>query len=203
MKTWALIVAVKPLSAAKSRLDLSSRLREDLALAMLEDTLVAVSGVPGIGCLIVTDDPRAAAVASAAGMTVRSGEPPGGLNVALTYGVLAARQLWGDVRVAALPADLPALRAEELGEALAAASHHDRGFVTDEDADGTTLLCARRTLQPSYGKGSASRHRVGGAVMLEGNWPGLRRDVDTLIDLAAAVSIGVGSHTAAMHASLS
>jgi 2-phospho-L-lactate guanylyltransferase len=50
-------------------------------------------------------------------------------------------------------------------------------------------------LRPRFGAGSALRHRAAGAHPLSGNWPGLRRDVDTEQDLREAVDLGVGAHT--------
>ena len=199
---WAVIVAVKPLHVAKSRLDLPKALRGDLVVAMLVDTLTAAAAVPGLQLLVVTDDSRIAAVAAAAGVTVRGGEPSGGLNEALSYGEGLARSLWGDTRIAALPGDVPSLIPAELAAALTAASACDRALVVDADREGTTLLCAASGLRPSYGVGSAGRHEASGCVPLAGDWPGLRRDVDTLANLSEAARTRLGSETTALLGSL-
>jgi 2-phospho-L-lactate guanylyltransferase len=51
---------------------------------------------------------------------------------------------------------------------------------------------------PAFEGGSFAKHRAGGAVDLTGLADaGMRRDVDTVADLAAAVQLGVGAATAA------
>jgi len=63
--------------------------------------------------------------------------------------------------------------------------------------DGTSALFAFGTaLDPLFGTGSAQRHRDGGAHQLDGDWPGLRCDIDTPSDLAAASRLGLGAATA-------
>jgi 2-phospho-L-lactate guanylyltransferase len=56
-------------------------------------------------------------------------------------------------------------------------------------------------LEPRFGADSAAVHKAHGAVRLDGDWPGLRRDVDTEADLTAAAALGLGRHTAATLAS--
>ena len=108
------------------------------------------------------------------------------------------RRALADGPVAALSSDLPALRPEELTAALREAATVPRAFVADAAGSGTTLLAVRDgELDPRFGPGSASAHAAGGAVPLDGDWPGLRQDVDTPADLHAAGWIGVGSRTAA------
>jgi 2-phospho-L-lactate guanylyltransferase len=53
-------------------------------------------------------------------------------------------------------------------------------------------------LDPRFGIGSAAAHAGSGAVELTGDWPALRRDVDTPDDLWAVLSLGAGTHTAAL-----
>ena len=101
--------------------------------------------------------------------------------------------------MALLSADLPALRPAELTAALAAAAAHARSFVPDAAGGGTTLLAAAPGVpaDPRYGAGSAAAHRASGAVPLTGDWPSLRRDVDTAADLLAAAALGLGPATRA------
>jgi 2-phospho-L-lactate guanylyltransferase len=100
--------------------------------------------------------------------------------------------------VATVSADLPAVRAEHLEAALAAVPPGGRGFVIDVTGTGTTLLAAAVgvPLGPAYGAGSRDGHLRSGAVELPAA-PGLRLDVDTPDDLAAALRLGVGAATAA------
>ena len=122
-----------------------------------------------------------------------------GLNEALAQGALEAGQRWPGLRVAALAADLPALRPAELAAALADAETAGRSCVGDSARFGTTLLAAAPGGDPGTrpsATASFARHVASGATPLTGGWPGLRHDVDTADDLAAAVRLGVGPHTA-------
>jgi 2-phospho-L-lactate guanylyltransferase len=99
--------------------------------------------------------------------------------------------------VVALQGDLPALQAQELAEAIAAARPHARSFVSDRHGTGTSALFAFGVpLDPRFGPDSAEQHRRSGAVELTGAWPGLRYDIDTPDDLLAARRLGVGTQTA-------
>ena len=62
------------------------------------------------------------------------------------------------------------------------------------------LLAARPGvgLEPCFGAGSAAAHAASGAMALPGDWPSLRRDVDTADDLADAVRLGLGPRTGAI-----
>ncbi|MEV5393651.1 2-phospho-L-lactate guanylyltransferase, partial [Nocardia farcinica] len=75
-----------------------------------------------------------------------------------------------------------------------------RAIVTDHAGTGTAALLVRDggELAPAFGPDSARRHIAAGAVDLPGEWPGLRRDVDTAADLERAVELGAGSSTRAL-----
>lgn len=201
---WSVVVPAKRLTVAKTRLApltaATPDLHGDLVLALLADTVTAalaaaVDDVVVADVVVVTDDARAAAVVTELGARTVGDEPDRGLNPALAHGARAART----AAVAALSSDLPALRPAELAAALRAAGDSGRALVTDAAGTGTTLLAARAgDLLPRFGAGSAAAHTAGGAVPLDGDWPGLRRDVDTEADLVAAVRLGVGRHTAAL-----
>jgi 2-phospho-L-lactate guanylyltransferase len=196
---WSVVVPVKLLVAAKSRLGIDDALRrQDLALAMATDVVAAALLADDVdGVLVVTNDLRAAAALEPMGVTVVADASDAGLNAALEDGERAARGWWPRAGVAALSSDLPALRTEELSSALLAAGEHDRSLVADESGAGTTLLCARGStrLAPEFGGRSRWRHEAAGAVALTGDWPTLRRDVDTPADLEAARALGVGAAT--------
>ncbi len=195
---WTVVMPVKRLPAAKSRLRgaLPGVPHEELALALAADTLRAVRACPAVaGVLVVTDDPRVSAAAGAAGARV-AGDPGGGLNAALRHGAAVAGPR---AAVAGLTADLPALRPADLAAALRA-TQGVRGFVADAPGGGTVLLAAPAgtPLAPRFGPGSAAAHAASGALPLAGDWPSLRRDVDTPADLADAAGLGVGPRTAAL-----
>jgi 2-phospho-L-lactate guanylyltransferase len=204
---WSVVVPAKRLVVAKTRLTpLTAALGDelpdghrDLVLALLADTVAAALSSPAVGLvLVVTDEPRAAAVVSRLGARTVRDEPDDGLNAALTHGARQARAAAAGP-VAALSSDLPALRAAELTAALRAAVEVPRAFVADAQGSGTTLLAVRDgELDPRFGRGSAAAHAAGGAVPLTGEWPGLRQDVDTADDLQAACRLGVGPRTAGL-----
>jgi 2-phospho-L-lactate guanylyltransferase len=189
---WTVLVPVKALPAAKSRLagfsaDADAHAR--LVCAIRDDTLRAARDAPGVA------------------RVVRIGDSPDvehdllqhrrGLNAAVAEGARLARNQWPTDGVAALVGDLPALTPAELASTLAAAAEHPTGFVTDAAGTGTTLLTARpgAAFDPRFGPGSAARHGTYAAALLAG--PGLRQDVDTADDLRAALRLGVGPHTVA------
>jgi 2-phospho-L-lactate guanylyltransferase len=197
---WSLIVPVKHLSRAKSRLAPAvGNRREDLALAIACDTVSAALLCPGVSAVFaVTEDPRAGAELAELGAVVVGGEPGTGLNPALAHGAAVARRRLPGSGVCALSADLPALRPEELERVLAAAAGHGRSFLPDAPGVGTTLLAAApgHPLAPAFEGASRARHLSGGTRELV--VPGaasVRRDVDTPEDLRAAVALGVGPRT--------
>jgi len=207
-----LVVPVKPLYAAKSRLrGAADRGVGDpdahaaLALALAHDTVAAVGAARTVRrLLVISSDPVVAAELAAVGVEVAP-DVGGGLNAALRHGAGLLRAADPGAPVGALQADLPALRPEELDDAVAAAAAlaatgRGRAFCADADGRGTTLLLAAAgvPLDPRFGDGSAARHRGTGAVALDGPWPGLRRDVDTGDDLRAAAGLGLGPHTRAV-----
>jgi 2-phospho-L-lactate guanylyltransferase len=202
---WSVVVPVKTLATAKSRLRASFPLSPEgfgaLVLAMAADTVTAALASPAVGAVLaVADDPAAAAELARFGAQPVPGRPPQGLNAALRFGAARAAAVsprWG---LAVLGADLPALRHGELAEALAAASAVPRSFIADAAGTGTTVLAAAPgvPLRPEFGPGSALAHARSGAAALAGGWPSLRRDVDTAADLAAATVLGLGPATSAV-----
>ncbi|HEY7273703.1 MAG TPA: 2-phospho-L-lactate guanylyltransferase [Actinoplanes sp.] len=196
---WTAVIPVKPLDGAKSRLRgaVPDGRHADLALALVRDTVAAVLACPAVrDVLVVTDDPAAARVSAALGARVEPDRPAAGLNAAVRFG---ADVITGVARPrAALAADLPALRPDELAAALGLARR--RSFVADAEGSGTVLLAAPPgvPLDPRFGAGSAAAHAASGAEALTGDWPGLRRDVDTAADLRAVLELGVGPYTSAV-----
>jgi 2-phospho-L-lactate/phosphoenolpyruvate guanylyltransferase len=198
----ALIIAVKRLAAAKTRLApvFSARTRETVVLAMLIDTLTAAASVGSVGSItVITPDEAAGAAAADLGANVLADPTPGGHGDPLNNAITAAeKEVAGSFsNIVVLQGDLPALQTQELSGAIVAARHHQRSFVADRLATGTAALFAFGTaLDPKFGPDSSARHRRSGAIELTGAWPGLRCDVDTPADLAAARRLGVGAATA-------
>ncbi|ABS05094.1 conserved hypothetical protein [Kineococcus radiotolerans SRS30216 = ATCC BAA-149] len=190
---WRVVVPVKGGDGAKSRLALPGPARRSLALAMALDCLAVCLRTPGVGLVVcVSDDPEVTAAARSAGaVTVSAGRP--GLAAAVEAGVTCLER--GPTAV--LLGDLPALRAEDLGAALAdALARPGPALVTDADGRGSVLLADRDGAPPHrFGPGSARAHLDAGARPLSAALPSLRRDVDTVEDLAEALALGVGPRT--------
>jgi 2-phospho-L-lactate/phosphoenolpyruvate guanylyltransferase len=198
---WVVLLAVKPLPLAKSRLDRPDR--SALTLAFAADTAATARSVESVeAVLVVTDDDDARQLLSPDAVVITD-EPGAGLNAALSHGAAEAAKRWPGTGVVVVAADLPALRPAGLAAALALAGHHRRAVVADAVGTGTVLLSADAgtPLLPAFGPGSRARHIAGGAVdltdaLLPGSeTDGLRHDVDTAADLDVAIRIGVGAVT--------
>ncbi|WP_055698139.1 2-phospho-L-lactate guanylyltransferase [Streptomyces silaceus] len=205
---WTLVIPLKPLALAKSRLGATTGdgLRPGLALAFAQDTVAAALACPAVrDVAVVTDDTLAGRELTALGARIVPDLPGKGLNAALRHGTAAVRAERPDIAVAALNADLPALRPQELARALDGATPFARAFVPDAAGIGTTLLTAAagEDPRPAFGPGSRARHAASGAVELSlDGVDSVRQDVDTGEDLMAALSLGVGARTAAAAARL-
>lgn len=233
---WDLIIPVKRLESAKSRLEgLVSQRRQDLALAFACDAVDAAASASRVErVFVVTEDPRARVTLFLRG-AILVGETHGrGLNRAIEAGIAAvqrqsvvegqgpAQSLITARRLAVMTGDLPAVTSREIDAALAAAELLPRAILADAEGTGTVLLTANPhaatkaganphvvnphaapeaavtlPLHPQFGQGSLLRHVEAGHVPLCGEYPGLRRDVDTQEDLADARRLGVGPATQA------
>ncbi|MGI5437969.1 2-phospho-L-lactate guanylyltransferase [Streptomyces shenzhenensis] len=205
---WTLVIPVKPLALAKSRLadTAADGLRPGLALAFAQDTVAAALACGAVrDVAVVTDDALAGRELTALGARIVPDEPGGGLNAALAHAAGVVRSARPGAAVAALNADLPALRPPELARVLDAAAEFPRAFLPDAAGIGTTLLAAApgRELRPAFGGDSRARHGASGARELRLDAvDSVRQDVDTGADLRAALVLGVGPRTAAAAARL-
>jgi 2-phospho-L-lactate guanylyltransferase len=196
---WSVVLPLKGGTAAKSRLGAPAGLATAIALDCL-DAVLAADGVDAV--VVVTADPLLAAAAIDAGASVRPESVAGaGLLAAVADGLA---DLPG--RCAVLLADLPALRPQDLSQALTAAQHALRtepavpmAFVPDHEGSGTVLLAALSVaaMTPCFGPSSAHLHAAAGALRLDLDLPRLRRDVDTPADLDVATAQGLGPRTRA------
>ncbi|MEU3450629.1 2-phospho-L-lactate guanylyltransferase [Streptomyces thermolilacinus] len=199
---WSLVVPLKPLALAKTRLAgaVGPAERRRLALAFAVDTVASALACAAVrDVVVVTDDPSAARRLAALGARVVPDRPAAGLNAALAYGARAVRARRPGAAVAALNADLPALRPVELGRVLAEAGRFPRAFLADAADIGTTFLSAAPgiELRPAFGGASRRAHLSSGAVEIRlADVASVRRDVDTEADLRAALELGVGPCTA-------
>lgn len=195
---WRVIVPVKRLAEAKSRLVVGP-LRPSLALAFAVDTISAVLRSPTVNeVTVVTNDPAVEEALNNARVNyVR--DAGGGLNCAIQAAV--DRRLSGVAQesTAIFTADLPAIKPDEVTSILRAALAHPRSFVADLNGTGTTgfFMNAGQPTWTAFGAGSRMKHRALGACELRvEKYSGLVRDVDTVEDLDAAVRLGVGPVTA-------
>ncbi|MDJ0391963.1 2-phospho-L-lactate guanylyltransferase [Rhodococcus sp. G-MC3] len=208
MSTAHVVIAVKDLAAAKTRLAdaFTDADRARLVVAMFRDTALAARAVAAVSAVtVVTPDPAIADAAVELGARVVQ-EPCDGsssdsvvrLNAAFSAAASLVRAE-GDDDIIALQADLPALRSTELADAYAQAGTNGRSVVSDHHGTGTAALILKgraNEFDPLFGPASALRHRESGADDLHGHWPGLRLDVDTIADVRDAFALGVGQSTA-------
>lgn len=194
---YVAVVPVKPPAVGKSRLGLTGDRRRDLAAAFALDTVTACLATGAVAqVLAVTDDAVFARDLASAGCAVLPDGPSGDLNTTLVLAAAEAHRRWPGLRPVAVCADLPALRPDDLAEALAIAATHESAFVADAAEVGTTMYAATTaTFLPRFGPGSRAAHLAGGAVEIPGLLPSLRQDVDDLVDLGRAHALGLGLHT--------
>ncbi|SDJ28072.1 2-phospho-L-lactate guanylyltransferase [Frankineae bacterium MT45] len=190
---WTVVVALRSVRSAKSRLrpaSTSAQAHQDLVSAIRGDTLQAIAGAGLVARIfVVSDEPGH-------GVDLVQSEP--GLNAAFAEAVATVREQSHRAPVAVLVADLAALRASDLDEALRLAAATPRGFVADRDGSGTTMLTvlAGEPFRPSFGPGSALRHAESmTALPVDVR---LRCDVDTPDDLGVAAELGLGERTRAI-----
>jgi 2-phospho-L-lactate guanylyltransferase len=197
---FALLVPVKDGGGAKTRLGgLDATQRAELMTAFARDAIDAARRTPLVAVHVVGDPVALAAMAAELGVSLLPDEGDGDLNRALRH---AATRVASPGRgVAVLLADLPCLRTSDLQTAL---DRSDRAYVADAEGTGTTLLIAPpgADLDPRFGPGSAQAHAASGAMPVAGDLASLRLDVDTGDDLARALRLGVGPHTARVAAAL-
>jgi len=195
--SFVVIVPVKPPARGKSRLDtLTPSQRRDLAAAFARDTVAAAHRTPRVqAVLVVTDDHRFAAELSRDGCQVIPDGVGNDLNATLQQAAAECVRRWPLAMPVALCADLPCLVSDDLAAALAQAQ--GPSFVRDAAGSGTTMYAAPHgEFDPSFGENSAGLHLRHGATEIAAPAPTLRLDVDDPADLAQALQLGVGPHTA-------
>lgn len=193
MNVWA-IVPVKPLNRAKSRLAalLSADVREQLAIAMLQNTIETLAQCKAIsGILAISRDNRALVIARKHGArTVQESGAPA-LNSALER----ANQIitsWNAQAALILPADLPLLRAEDILQLTELGRYQNTVVVApDRFENGTNALLMRppdlfpcRFGDQSFHEHMAKAVSVGASVQVYRS-ERMMLDLDTPEDLAA------------------
>jgi 2-phospho-L-lactate guanylyltransferase len=192
---------LKRLRTAKTRLvGFTNGTRQALVVAMARDVCAAALASSAVEQLVVvTRDPDWEHRLGLPRIRYVPESPADSLNTALCRAADECRRTRPNLGVAALTADLPALRTSELDDALRL-SNESASFVADASGIGTTLLAAPPSAPfiPRYGGRSRTAHRESGVKELAvPRNSGIRQDVDTVDDLRRAYRLGVGHHTAA------
>ncbi|MBI4840761.1 MAG: coenzyme F420-0:L-glutamate ligase [candidate division NC10 bacterium] len=193
----AILIPVKSTARAKGRLGsvLDQTARQQLSLAMLEDVLAAV--MPAAGSLVdavyvATSDPGAMAIARRHGATVL----PEKEQRSESHSVDAASRACTARRVEAVltvPADVPAVRTEDIAALLSAAGGSDHAvvLVPSRDGLGTNAIWRRppQAIPSRFGFDSFRKHQAEaegrGLSWVALQVPRLAVDVDEPEDLAA------------------
>lgn len=205
--TFGVVVPVKPPAVAKSRLGgLGDDVRRALAAAFAVDTVDAALACAGVAeVLVVTDDHVLARELAERGAGVIPDGAADDLNTSLVQAAAELLRRRPGLHLAALCADLPALRPEDLALVLARAPRDRMGFVADADGTGTTVVTAPdlATFRPCFGAESRAGHLDAGASEIDvSGLESMRRDVDTPEDLSAVLRLGIGPRTSRVAAGL-
>lgn len=197
---WTVIVPVKSLSAAKSRLEVSEP--GALALAFLLDVLDAAGRAPAVcEILVASSDPDVRQAAENVRARVIDDSRCTGIDAAASH---ASRSRTGRGPIAVMVADLPCLTDTALHIALDLASAHATAILADLAGEGTAMWMGApgHPVRTRFGPQSRMAHVADGAIDLVAHHPEAaadllpaRCDVDTQADLARAVEVGVGPHT--------
>jgi len=187
------VLPVKRFAAAKQRLaaGVEDERRPDLVAAMLEDVLEAIGAARSIErTIVVTAEPRAAALAGAAGAEVIDDPDRGGHSGAALAGVARAMELGAECAVL-LPGDCPLLEPRELERLLTGLPERYAAIVPDRHGTGTNALALAPpdAIEPAFGEGSCARHvaaaRAAAVPYAVEELPSLALDLDTPADVVA------------------
>ncbi|MGE5268237.1 MAG: 2-phospho-L-lactate guanylyltransferase [Thiohalocapsa sp.] len=195
---WA-VIPVKDTLHAKTRLApaLPPALRQELALAMLEDVLQAVAASPALaGRLLVTTDPAALALAARYGF-IATGD---GADDGHTGAVMAAAQRLateGRAGMLTLPGDIPLVTTAEIERLLAA--HRPAPSFTiapshDELGSNAIVMSPPDAVPLRFGDDSFRPHLAAAAACGIApcvlHLPGIALDIDNPADLAHLARLG-------------
>jgi len=187
------VLPIKRFAAAKQRLatGIDDERRATVVAAMLGDVLEAIGDARSIErTIVVTREPLAAELATAAGAEVLADPDEGGHSGAALAGVARAQEL-GARCVALLPGDCPLLEPRELERLLTGLPERFVAIVPDRHGTGTNALALAPpdAIEPAFGEGSCARHvaaaRAAGSPYAIEELPSLGLDLDTPADIVA------------------
>lgn len=200
---WA-VIPVKDTTTAKQRLApaIPAELRQDLALAMLEDVLSALAEARGLaGLLLITIDPAARDLAARySASCIEDGARDGHTGAVMA----AAWRLASEGRRAmlTLPGDIPLVTAAEIERLIAA--HHEGSRLPapsftitpshDEMGSNAILMSPPDAVPLRFGDDSFRPHlaaaRAAGIEPTVVPLPGIALDIDNPVDLAHFLQLG-------------
>jgi 2-phospho-L-lactate guanylyltransferase len=197
-EVWV-VIPVKETHGAKQRLAplLSAPLREALALAMLEDVLAAITGVRGLGGIVlVTVDHAAVALARRYGAASIADGAHEGHTGAVSAG---ARHLvrQGCATMLTLPGDLPLVTSTEIGRLIAAHGPAPAFTIApahDDQGSNAILMSPPQAVPLRFGENSFFPHlaaaRAAGIEPCVLRLPGIAFDIDNPQDLHHFAQLG-------------
>jgi 2-phospho-L-lactate guanylyltransferase len=187
------VVPVKRFAVAKSRLatGVEETRKPDLVAAMVADVLEAIASARFVErTIVVSQEPRAAELAAAAGADLLSDFDDASQSAAALTGIAAA-EADGAGCVALLPGDCPLLDPRELDKMLTGVPDRYVAVIPDRHGTGTNalVLAPPSAIEPSFGEGSRERHvaaaRAAGIPYGVEELPSLGLDLDTPADIVA------------------
>jgi 2-phospho-L-lactate guanylyltransferase len=187
------VVPVKRFAVAKSRLatGVEETRKPELVAAMVADVLEAIASARLVErTIVVSQEPRAAELAAAAGADLLSDFDDAGHSAAALAGIAVAEAA-GAGCVALLPGDCPLLDPRELDKMLTGVPDHYVAVIPDRHGTGTNalVLAPPNAIEPSFGEGSRERHvaaaRAAGVPYGVEELRSLGLDLDTPADIVA------------------
>jgi 2-phospho-L-lactate guanylyltransferase len=187
------VVPVKRFAVAKSRLGpgVEETRKPELVAAMVADVLEAIGSARLVErTIVVSQEPRAAELAAAAGAELLSDFDDASHSAAALAGISAAEMV-GAGCVALLPGDCPLLDPRELDKMLTGVPDPYVAVIPDRHGTGTNalVLAPPTAIEPSFGEGSRDRHvaaaRAAGIPYGVEELPSLGLDLDTPADIVA------------------
>jgi 2-phospho-L-lactate/phosphoenolpyruvate guanylyltransferase len=181
-----LLVPVKRLDLAKSRLEVAPDRRRAIARLLVEQTLSIAGACVGVGgfAVVTADEEVKVLVESRGGLVIH--DPRESLNGALAAALDVLRCHAVERSVLVLVADLPCLTEHELDSILTVVERSAQPrMIRDLTGIGTTSvsLPPGRSLSLTFGPSSANRFCAAGFVPIEDAPYGARADLDTTDDL--------------------
>jgi 2-phospho-L-lactate guanylyltransferase len=187
------VVPVKRFAVAKSRLatGVEETRKPELVAAMVADVLEAIASARLVErTIVVSQEPRAAELAAAAGADLLSDFDDASHSAAALAGIAVAEAA-GAGCVALLPGDCPLLDPRELDKMLTGVPDHYVAVIPDRHGTGTNalVLAPPSAIEPSFGEGSRERHvaaaRAAGVPYGVEELTSLGLDLDTPADIVA------------------